>query len=437
MTEIFFIFLHLLVITIFCYPSRWVILFFRDNKNINLIEKLEKGIVINIFFLLIISFFLRKNSNVVFYFCLFFFLINLFSIIKDYFELSKLKKFILNKEFVILFVLTFIFSINLSNNLKLGWDAQNYWLIKKLVFTNNGDIFDLQYTPMKSYPYLGSFLWFFYSKVSFTGYEYFGRIFYIFLFLVSIFSVFSISKLDLIKNFLLTIATVFLIYNLNLFNGYQEILIFSLTAILVKTIYKYFNYFDKDYTFNNYYYFIGIIFLNILFIKNDALIIIFIFLLSLLLMKIKISEKFKFLCIIIFIFLLKYNLFNYINLNNYLQEDNYQNISIIKLLDFFNLERMLLIIKYLFFASLDNPIFFVGGLFLIIMFKNNKNNIFYSFLLLSYLFSVSFVFAAFFLTSLPLEFHLKTAASRLLFEVSGFFLILIPLFFNKISYLKK
>jgi hypothetical protein len=96
-----------------------------------------------------------------------------------------------------------------------------------------------------------------------------------------------------------------------------------------------------------------------------------------------------------------------------------------------------LIIKYLFFASLDNPIFFVGGLFLIIMFNNNKNNIFYSFLLLSYLFSVLFVFAAFFLTSLPLEFHLKTAASRLLFEVSGFFLILIPLFFNKISYLKK
>ena len=437
MTEIFFIFLHLLVITIFCYPSKWVILFFNDNKNINLIEKLEKGIVINIFFLLIISFFLRKNSNVIFYFCLFFFLINLFSIIKDYFELSKLKKFILNKEFVILFVLTFIFSINLSNNLKLGWDAQNYWLIKKLVFTNNGDIFDLQYTPMKSYPYLGSFLWFFYTKFSITGYEYFGRIFYIFLFLVSIFSVFSISKLNFIKNFLLTIATVFLIYNSSLFNGYQEILIFSLTAILVKTIYKYFNYFDKDYTFNNYYYFIGIIFLNILFIKNDALIIIFIFLLSLLLVKIKISEKFKFLCIIIFIYLLKYNFFNYINLNNYLQEDNYQNISIIKLLDFFNLERILLIIKYLFFASLDNPIFFVVGFFLIIMFKNNKNNIFFSFLLLSYLFSVSFIFAAFFLTSLPLEFHLKTAASRLLFEVSGFFLILIPLFFNKIPYLKK
>lgn len=437
MTEIFFIFLHLLVIIIFCYPSRWVILFFRGNKNINLIEKLEKGIVINIFFLLIISFLLRKNSNVVFYFCLFFFLINLFSIIKDYFELSKLKKFILNKEFVILFVLTFIFSINLSNNLKLGWDAQNYWLIKKLVFTNNGDIFDLQYTPMKSYPYLGSFLWFFYTKFSITGYEYFGRIFYIFLFLVSIFSVFSISKLDFIKNFLLTIATVFLIYNLSLFNGYQEILIFSLTAILVKTIYKYFNYFDEDYTFNNYYYFIGVIFLNILFIKNDALVIIFIFLLSLLLIKIKTTDKLKFLFIIFFVFFFRYILFSYINLNNYLQEDNYQNISISKLLNFFSSERILLILKYLFFAFLDNPLFLIGGFFLIIIFKNYKKNKFYLFLLLSYIFSLLFIFMAFFLTSLPIEFHLKTAISRVLFECSGFFLILIPLFFNKISYLKK
>jgi|694.fasta_scaffold137768_3 hypothetical protein len=437
MIEIFSILIHLIVITIFCYPSRWIILFFRNNKNINFIEKLEIGIVINIFFLLIISFFLRKNSNVVFYFILIFFLINLSSIIKDYFEFSKLKKFILNKEFIILFLLTFIFSINLSNNLKLGWDAQNFWLMKKLVFTNNGDIFDLQSTRMKSYPYLGSFLWFFYSKVSITGYEYFGRIFYIFLFLVSIFSAFSISKLDSVKFFLLTIATVFLIYDLSLFNGYQEILIFSLTVILVKTIYKYFNSFDKDDTFNNYSYFIGVIFLNILFIKNDALIIIFIFLLSLLLIKIKTFDKFKFLFIVIFIYFFKYNLFNYINLNNYLQEDNYQNISIIKLLDFFNLERMLLIIKYLFFASLDNPIFLVAGIFLLIMFKNNKNNIFYTFLLLSYLFSILFVFLAFFLTSLPIEFHLKTAASRLLFEISGFFLILIPLFFNKISYLKK
>ena len=436
MTEIFYIFLHLLIIIIFCYPSKYLINFFNIGNN-NLIEKLEIGIVFNIFLLLLASFFLRKNSNIVLYFLLFFFAFNLFFFIKDSFNFFKIKKIIINKEFTIFFLLVFIFSINLSNNLKIGWDAQNYWLIKKLVFTNNGDIFDLQFTPMKSYPYLGSFLWFFYSKVSFPGYEYFGRIFYIFLFLISIFSVLSISKLDFTKNFLLIIASVFLIYNLNLFNGYQEVLIFSLTLILTKTFYKYLNSFEINKSSYNYLSFIAIIILNILFIKNDALVIIFIFLLSLLLIKIKTKNKIKFVLIIFSVFFFKYFLFHYINLNNYLQEDNYQNISIAKLLDFFTSERILLILKYLFFASLDNPLFLVGGFFLAILLKNYNKNKFYLFLLLSYLFSVFFIFMAFFLTSLPIEFHLKTAANRLLFECSGFFLILIPLFFNKILYLKK
>ena len=249
MIEIFSILLNLLVITIFCYPSKYLINFFSNNKNINFIEKLEIGIVINIFFLLIASFFLRKNSNIVFYFILIFFLINLYNFFKDYFESFKVKKVFFNNEFIIFFLLAFIFSINLSNNLKIGWDAQNYWLVKKLVFTNNGDIFDLQFTPIKSYPYLGSFLWFFYSKISFSGYEYFGRIFYLFLFLVSIFSIFNIHAFDSFKKFLLTVVTVFLIYKLDLFNGYQEVLIFSLTAILTKTFFKYLNSYDKKYNF--------------------------------------------------------------------------------------------------------------------------------------------------------------------------------------------
>lgn len=436
MIEIFYIFLHLLIITIFCYPSKYLINFFNKEKN-NLIEKLEIGIVTNIFLLLIASFFLRKDSNIVLYFLLCFFLFNLFFFIKDSFNFFKIKKIVINKEFTIFFLLVFIFSINLSNNLKIGWDAQNYWLIKKLVFTNNGDIFDLQFTPMKSYPYLGSFLWFFYSKVSFAGYEYFGRIFYIFLFLVSTFSVFGISKLDFTKNFLLVIASVFLIYNLNLFNGYQEVLIFSLTLILTKTFYKYLNSFEISNSSHNYLFFIAIIILNILFIKNDALIIIFIFLLSLLLIKIKTADKFKFVFVIFSVIFFKYFLFHYINLSNNLQEDNYQNISIAKLLDFFNSERIFLILKYLFFAFLDNPLFLIGVFFLTILLKNYQKNKFYLFLLLSYLFSVLFIFMAFFLTSLPIEFHLTTAISRLLFECSGFFLILIPLFFNKILYLKK
>ena len=436
MIEIISIFIHLLVITIFCYPAKILVNFF-TNKEKNFIQSLEIGIVINIFLLFLLSFFYRKDLNIILYFALFLFLFNLYHFINDCIKSLKNRKIIITKEFIILFWLAFILSINISNNLKLGWDAQNYWLVKKLVFTNGGDIFDLKSTPMRSYPYLGSFLWFFYSKISITGQEYFGRIFYIFLYLVSIFSILNISSLNFINKFLLTIATVFLIYSLNLFNGYQEVLIFSLTVILVKTIYKYLNSVEKNNSFNNYFYFIGILIINILLIKNDALIIIFILFASLLLIQIKKTDKFKFLFIFFCAFLLKYFLFNYINLNNHLQEDNYQNITIIKLLDFFTLERFFLIVKYLFFSFLENPIFLIGAIFLLILFKDDKKNRFYLFLLLSYLFSILFIFVVFFLTSLPLEFHLKTAISRVLFEISGFFLIVIPLFFNKFNSLKK
>lgn len=50
MIEILSILIHLLIITIFCYPSKYLINFFNNNKNINFIERLEIGIVINIFF---------------------------------------------------------------------------------------------------------------------------------------------------------------------------------------------------------------------------------------------------------------------------------------------------------------------------------------------------------------------------------------------------
>ena len=50
MIEILSILIHLLIITIFFYPSKYLINFFNNNKNINFIEKLEIGAVINIFF---------------------------------------------------------------------------------------------------------------------------------------------------------------------------------------------------------------------------------------------------------------------------------------------------------------------------------------------------------------------------------------------------
>ena len=91
MTEIFYIFLHLLIITVFCYPSKYLINFFNNGKA-NLIEKLEIGIVFNIFLLLAASFFLRKDSNIVLYFLLCFYSFNLFFLLKINLIFLNLKK---------------------------------------------------------------------------------------------------------------------------------------------------------------------------------------------------------------------------------------------------------------------------------------------------------------------------------------------------------
>jgi hypothetical protein len=61
MIEILSILIHLLIITIFCYPSKYLINFFNKSKNINFIERLEIGIVINIFFFINSIIFFKKK----------------------------------------------------------------------------------------------------------------------------------------------------------------------------------------------------------------------------------------------------------------------------------------------------------------------------------------------------------------------------------------
>jgi hypothetical protein len=436
MIEILSILLHLLIITIFCYPSKYLINFFNNNKSINFIEKLEIGIVINIFFLLIISFFLRKNSNIVFYFVSIFFLINLYSFIRDYFEPAKLKKLTLDKEYFILFLLAFILSVDLSSHLKIGWDAQNYWLVKKLIFTNHGDIFDLKFTPRDDYPYLGSFLWFFYSKVSFLNYEYFGRIFYIFLFLISIFSVNKIFTLSFLEYFFLNIAVIFLVYNIQLFSGYQEILIFSLLTLLTKNyfyIYSSDNLSDK---FSSNFYLICIIAFSLIWIKNETTVLIAISISSFFFSyHSKINLKLKLLFVTFVLFVIKYFLFKYIGLSTHIQKGNYETLKISELINFINLDRFLLIVKYLFFGAFETVIYLAVIPILTIPAIRQSNKSFFRFLLFCFMFSFLFLIAAFLFTTFPLEWHLKTALSRLMFETCGFFIILFPIFYS--LFLKK
>ena len=439
MIEILSICIHIIVITIFCYTPSYLTLFFTQNKKIDIIQHLEIGIVLNIFLLLILSFILRENSFFIFFILLFIFSLNLFFCIKDFYKSKSIRSIknlrnYLKPELLLLFFLVFVLSVDLSNNLKLGWDGQNYWLVKKLIFTNNGDIFDLKFTPRDDYPYLGSFLWFFYSEISILKYEYFGRIFYIYLFLIAVLSTSKIAKVGFFEYMMLSLVIVFLIYESHLFSGYQEIINFSLLVILINNLYRSFlkdSQQIKKNKINNNYYLIFLIMNILIWIKSESSVLIMIFLLSFLMIKeIKINIKVLFFVIFGSFLISKYYLFDYMGLAHEIQKGNYEFFKIEDFFKFVNFERIALISKYILYGFFDIIIYPVSLLLIFIIFKFDKKSNFNIFLLFNLLFCSGFLYSVFLLTSFPLEWHLKTALNRIMFQTSGFFLITLPLFYN-------
>ena len=431
MIEIISILTHFFVIMTFCYAPNFACSLLKGQKNPDIINRLEIGLIINLFLLLILSFILRSGSNVIYYFLIVIFLINFLFLLKDLFVSYQLKNLEINFVFLLLFFLFFIFSIDLSNNLKLGWDAQNYWLAKKLVFTNGGDFFDLKNTPRDDYPYLGSFVWHIYSKFSLLGYEYFGRLFYLFLFLLSIFSIASIIKAKAFEKIILIFILIFLIYKVKLFNGYQEILNFSLLILLTKTFYEILTERLSIKKFNNKFIYLFILINSIIWIKSESTVLVIIFLFSTIFIK-EINFKIKIMMTLVFVFFLlnKFYIFSFIDLSHEIQKGNYEYFKIANFFDFINFPRAILTLKYIFFYSLDNVIYPITMVCLLIMIKYDKKNIFVLPFSLMFVLGLGFFMAAFLLNSFPLEWVLWVSLSRIIFETSGLYVILIPLFYE-------
>ena len=431
MIEIFSIFSQLLLITIFCYVPTNICLFFKNNSNLDILNRLEIGIVLNLFILLILSFILRNGSNTIYYLLIIIFLNNLIFLSKDIFQKYKNQSFKINFIFLFFIFLFLIFSIDLANNLKIGWDAQNYWLIKKLVFTNGGDFFDLKNTPRDDYPYLGSFVWHIYSKFSLLGHEYFGRLFYLYLFLLSIFSVASIIKIKTFEKVMLIFVLIFLIYKIELFNGYQEILNFSLLILLTKVFYVIFSENILIKKFDNRFIYLFILINSIIWIKSESTVLIIIFLLSIFLMS-QINLKIKILMTLFFLILLlnKYYIFDFVGLSHEIQKGNYEYFKMSNFFDFINFPRAILTLKYIIFYSLDHLIFPITMVCLLIMIKYDKKNIFILPFSLMFILGFGFFMAAFLLTSFPLEWVLWVSMNRIIFETSGLYVILVPLFYD-------
>jgi len=86
MIEILSILVQFLLITILCYVPSNICLFLKGNNNLDILNRLEIGIILNLFVLLILSFILRSGSNAIYYMLIIIFLNNLLFLSKDIFQ---------------------------------------------------------------------------------------------------------------------------------------------------------------------------------------------------------------------------------------------------------------------------------------------------------------------------------------------------------------
>ena len=429
MTEIFQIFLQILVIFIFCYFPQYYLNFF-DLKKQSIIEKISLGVIINIFILLLLSFTNQKNFNLVYIVLIIIFCNNLF-----FFTIENWGFKLFDTKLIFLFIFILVFSFDLANNLKLGWDPQNFWFFKTLNFIQGGDIYNLKNIPRQDYPHLGSFIWAIYTKISFLKLEYLGRIFYIFFYCVSIFSVAELLNLDDIKKILFSSIIIILTYNILLFNGHQEILIFSIFTLFSKYFYLIIKNNISKSVINYYSIIILLLFLCGTWTKNEAMFFSFTSMLLILCLPKK-SSLFRLSIFFSFFFIiaLRFLIFKEIGLDtSTIHANNYENLSLLNLGNHFRIDRILLIFKYFFFGLVSNLIYIIAIFVIIFMlyYRKNKTDLFFYFtsLILNFLLILSF----YIFSTAPIEWTLKVTIERVTFEALGIYLIPIIIFINVYS----
>lgn len=354
-----------------------------------------------------------------------------------------LKKYIINQlifnlnkkiiDFFIFFIIFIIISINISGNLNLGWDAKYFYYIKSLFFIEEQTFYDLKnFSHNAWHPHLGSFIWSFFWNLSFSKIEYFGRLFYAFIFIFSVLylsdNFFIKKKINLIIFLLLIICS----YSYDKFSGLQEILIFSLLIIMSKL-------FDKlNNQKNNSYVIFILLTCNLLtWIKAEGIVYALILIILLNISRsIKLYNKFRLNGSFLILFLIKVILYK--NSNIPLNAQPYFIDYILNLNYEFIIYKIKFIFIYLTYYILKN-IFFTSGI-LIILFNNiflKKIDDYIKLINIYLLLNLIFIFLAYLLRDMDIEYSLKTTMERIIFMSSGFYLFNTLLFFKNYEYKKK
>ena len=355
--------------------------------------------------------------------------ISLILILKEKEKFKININFYFNFKNLLIFIYIFIVSIVLTYDLQLGWDAKFFWFLKTINFYQDNSLLNLEKLPATDYPHLGAYIWSFFWRFPFDSYEYLGRMFYVFLYILSIFYFCEIFKANETYKLILSSLIILTTFDIELFNGNQEIVIFSLMLVAAKLSYELVTKKIKNPT--NHLIFLLLSFNAALWVKNEGLFLLG-FILFIILFFGNLNLKQKKLILLGSILLVTARFVILYFLNTELESFQFE-----KTFSYSFFENFLLNLKTISFYSivysLSLPLILLSLLTFLLniyLFKIDKIQLFIIFYLIL---NVLFIFAAFMLTMEDVEWQVRVGLKRVMFESSGFYLLTIVYLFNKIK----
>tara|TARA_Y100000741_G_scaffold361753_1_gene346285 strand:+ start:47 stop:862 length:816 start_codon:yes stop_codon:yes gene_type:complete len=260
-------------------------------------------------------------------------------------------------------------------------------------------------------------------------YEYFGRLIYVYLFCFSIFYICHDNLKDKFLSNVIFIFAILVSYKYERFSGLQEILIFSILAILSKFYFKIQNNQNSQNIINIISIILGI---NLLiWIKAEGIVYATILIIIINMMK-QISNKIKIYIFSAYAFLILFKFIVYSFFDMVINGQPFYTLDYILNIEFsYLIYKIKILSSYLLYYGMNN-FYFVAGLIILLSLNIQKKS--YNYLnSLNYYFLLStiFIFLAYLLRDLEIEYFAKTTLERIIFLSSGFYVFLV------ISFLKK
>ena len=396
----------------------------KNYISISYLDIATANLTLHMLILLCISFFSVKYIHI-FYFQIIFGLWYSLKLI-----LSK-KNFSLNKnyflQFSLFFTITFILSIDVATNLTLGWDSQFRWIIKALNFYQGNSISNLVNFTGPEYPHFGSYLWGFFWKVSILDYEYAGRIFYLALFTISILSFCEIFEFNKFRCMIVSLLIIIIAYKYIYFNGYQDIIIFSLLIFISKNLYLVLY---KKIHHKIYYVLIMSNLVLVSWIKTEGFLYsIFILIALFFFNKSKKLMIFQFL-FLIFIILTKFLVYQIFDFPITLQGETYNK----QIFDFdfkILIDRFQIVTKFYIIFLFNNLLMLFSLISLIFLAFNNFKIPIVKFLILFYILNLSFIYTShLFMNIENIDYWITHTIPRFMIQTTGIYILSIVLIFN-------